>query len=191
LMLGFFSFFLRLNDIIFLLPLGILSVLYSFPLVKYHGEYVFLKHIPGIKTLLIAFVWSTVTVLMPFYRKYGLGELNFSSSMILIERFLLISFVCFQFDIRDIHIDKKLRIKSLPGILGVRTADYISIGFLVLGIGLGYYQSLYDTFHVSILCLPFVFGLLIRLLKPWLHPEFYYSFWVDGVMIFPVIFLIV
>jgi hypothetical protein len=61
----------------------------------------------------------------------------------------------------------------------------------VLGIGLGYYQSLYDTFHVSILCLPFVFGLLIRLLKPWLHPEFYYSFWVDGVMIFPVIFLIV
>ena len=111
------------STLLYLVPLGIISVLYTLPLL---GG-VRLRDFHYIKILLIACVWSGLA-LHPILLQQGL---SFSSLLIFLEKVCFMIAITIPFDIRDVNIDGGL--KTIPKMIGVEKAYRMS--FLLLAIG--------------------------------------------------------
>ena len=120
-----------------LFPLGLLTLFYSFPLYK-TGEKLFrLREIPLLKIFLIAFIWSSSTLLLPFIQKGG--ELNWNLIVtLLIQRFFFIFSITIPFDIRDMLLDEQHGTKTLPLHLGRSKAMLLANVALVFFIFLSF-----------------------------------------------------
>jgi 4-hydroxybenzoate polyprenyltransferase len=110
-------FFAQTRILFLLIPLGLLSFLYSIPVPGIRGNSLFFSHIPGIKTLLIALVWSAATVLLPVMQGGNRSSLN-QILLIFAERFTFFFAIAIPFDIRDIKSDRVAGIKTIPIALG-------------------------------------------------------------------------
>lgn len=114
-----------------LLPFALLTILYSFPVWgKKSGEYR-LRQIPFLKIFLIAAVWSAVTILLPVMhveRSFSFGHLF----LMLLERFLFVFAITIPFDIRDMEVDRKTGLKTLPLQLGVQRSLQLAAIALIL-----------------------------------------------------------
>jgi len=126
-------FYTGLEIMYLLAPLALLSLLYSF---SYTGKYkksFRLFRIPGMKTILIAFIWTTATVFVPVLQ----SENSITNSHILLlyaERFTFIFAIAIPFDIRDMEADALSSLKTLPVTFGESNALKISNIFLLLSI---------------------------------------------------------
>jgi 4-hydroxybenzoate polyprenyltransferase len=126
-------FFVKAAVLYLLLPLALLSFLYSIPIPGKQIRQSRLLGIPGMKTLLIALVWTSATVLIPVLQ---LGPfLNYSPVMLIfVERFSFIFAIAIPFDIRDMEVDELAGIKTIPLIFGEKPALVFSN--IVMGISL-------------------------------------------------------
>lgn len=123
-------FFAGGRNLFFLTPLAAFTLIYSLPSGIKYARYLQIKRIPGIKTLLLAIVWSSVTVFLPVIN----SEFTASPFQILIlfaQRLTFIFAIAIPFDIRDIEYDSKNGIKTIPVIFGEKAALLIS-GFALL-----------------------------------------------------------
>ena len=118
--------------IIVLIPL-ILGIAYS---VKWMPSKTYrrIKDIPGGKTLVLAFAWASVVLLVSYYTGFTPALLSLFFYIFLIEFIAALAF-----DIRDIKGDKKAGIKTIAVIFGKRTTiillhilNLIAITFLLL-----------------------------------------------------------
>jgi 4-hydroxybenzoate polyprenyltransferase len=126
-------FFLRKEILFLLIPLSVLSFLYSFPLPGKKKHNVRLLQLTGMKTLLIAIVWSGVTVLIPVF----FGEQSFGFKQIVFlfaERFTFIFAIAIPFDIRDIEADTLSKLRTIPIAFGENRALKISSVALLLSL---------------------------------------------------------
>ncbi len=101
-----------------LVPVGTFSLLYSMPLIK-------IREVPYLKIFVIAGVWSLSTALLPSI------FLNKFSSLLLLERFLFVFTITMPFDIRDMAVDKKYGLKTIPLLMGKKHSlnlAYFSLG---------------------------------------------------------------
>jgi 4-hydroxybenzoate polyprenyltransferase len=106
-------FFLQKEILYLLIPLAVLSFLYSFPLPGKKKHHFRLLQLTGMKTLLIAGVWSGATVLIPVY--FGKQSFDFPQIVLLLaERFTFIFAIAIPFDIRDMKADSLTSIKTIP-----------------------------------------------------------------------------
>jgi 4-hydroxybenzoate polyprenyltransferase len=118
-------FFLRKEILYLLILLAFLSFLYSFPLPGRKKHHFRLLQLTGMKTLLIATVWSGVTVLVPVF----FGEQSFHSQQVAFlfaERFTFIFAIAIPFDIRDMETDAHDSKKTIPIQFGENIALKIS-----------------------------------------------------------------
>ncbi len=134
--------------LLFLAPIGLITLLYSLPLFKSRGNYLRLREIPFLKIFLIAFVWSTTTILLPLIESgnpYNKAHILF----MLIERFLFIFAITVPFDIRDIIHDKQVGLKTFPVIIGEkRSILFANIALFLF--------SLLCIFHYQNITFPFL-----------------------------------
>lgn len=106
-------FFVRIEILLLLIPLAFFSYLYSFPFPAGKKHNFRVLKITGIKTLLIAGVWSGVTVLVPVF--FGEQTFHFQQIALLIaERFTFIFAIALPFDIRDMKSDSLTYLKTIP-----------------------------------------------------------------------------
>jgi 4-hydroxybenzoate polyprenyltransferase len=126
-------FFVKSVVFFMLAPLALLSFLYSIPIPGKQKRQSWLLGIPGMKTLLIAIVWTSATVLIPVLQSGPLLN-NKSAMLIFIERFTFIFAIAIPFDIRDIAADKLAGIKTIPLTFGEKPALVFSN--IVMGISL-------------------------------------------------------
>lgn len=108
-----------------LLPLAFLSLLYSFTYTGNRKQDFRLLRIPGMKTILIAFIWTTATVFVPVLQ----SENPFDIPNILLlcaERFTFIFAIAIPFDIRDMQTDAFASLRTIPIVYGEKTALKIS-----------------------------------------------------------------
>ncbi len=105
---------------------GLISLAYIIPFSRKGKR---LRDFPFIKVFLIAFTWAWVTVIVPLWeiRSDGIWWLFF-------ERFFFILAITLPFDIRDVVLDKSLRTKTIPLLIGIEKTKRLS--FLMLGISL-------------------------------------------------------
>ena len=131
--IGFFIavLFAKKQVIITLLPIGIITILYSLPIFKTRKKLFRLREISLLKIFLISAVWALSTVLLPVIQ----AEKNFNLTNILLmlaERFLFVLAITIPFDIRDMDSDKNAGLKTIPTLLGEKKSIKLAVLALAL-----------------------------------------------------------
>lgn len=128
-----FLFFLAHQQVNFwfLLHLGLLSGIYSLPLFPGKEKKKPLRDVPLLKVFLIAYVWASVTVVLPALQA---GETVWNENILLLfaRRFLFIFALTLLFDIRDHTKDKLTGTRTFPGLIGIRNTKLLSLGALAV-----------------------------------------------------------
>ncbi len=162
---------------------GIITLLYSVPLKGWLG-YLSLRKVPLLKTLLVALVWSMVTVLIPAAgssAEMPVGHI----SWIFTERFLLIFSLALLFDDRDSESDREKGVQTIPNIYGHKLTMRLVVFLLVLFVigsftEAGFYSYAYP--FVSALLIAAMLTFLMFCRKCQTNPYFYNVF-LDGSLI--------
>jgi 4-hydroxybenzoate polyprenyltransferase len=174
-----------------LIFLSIISFCYGLPMFSLGDQKFGLRNIPGLKPFLITIVWTLSTVLLPILEAQEMHiNVSMRDTMILIaKRFLFIFALTVPFDIRDLFEDNKLGVRTIPVIIGEKRA-YLFCQFLLGGyiLLLFIYQKSFNTDFLSLAFTAFLTGWLIFKSK-WEKNEYYYFFYMDGVLILQFVFL--
>jgi 4-hydroxybenzoate polyprenyltransferase len=126
-------FFLRVNMLYMIVPLAMLTLLYSVSYLKNRWNGCWHKRIPGVKTVLLAFIWAASTAfLVSLSRENTINTSGFI--LISIERFAFIFAIAIPFDIRDMEADRKSGINTIPIAFGPDRAIQISNISLVIAL---------------------------------------------------------
>lgn len=112
-----------------LTPIAIITIAYSLPIFKNKHTVLRLREIPLIKIFLISIVWSAATILLPVIQSDSSFDTN-SIIIMLTERFFFILAITIPFDIRDIEADQGVGLKTIPLMVGKKTA--LSISYVAL-----------------------------------------------------------
>lgn len=164
----------------------LLTVLYAIPILPI-SFFKFTRKAGVLKTILLAFTWSYVTVMIPLQKDYQL--LNSADIFILTRRFLFMLMLCIIFDNRDKEMDKIRGLRSLatdlkPFIL--RMLIYcifillFTSNFFFRNYGITMAQSV--ALQVSTLALLAVYFYSLKK-----RSYLFYYFFVDGMMLFSAI----
>jgi 4-hydroxybenzoate polyprenyltransferase len=187
-------FMLSMESRILLVFLSILSFCYSLPLFTI-GEHKFgLRNIPGLKPFLITLVWTLSCVLLPILEAEDLhiADVSMRDTMILIaKRFLLIGALTVPFDIRDLFQDRQSGLKTIPVAWGEKNA-YLFCQVLLAGYVALLFLFRNNGFNLDFFALTstaILMGWLIFRSK-WEKNEFYYFFYLDGVLILQYVMLV-
>jgi len=178
-----------------LMFLAVLCAGYSLPMFSIGDHKFGLRHIPGLKPFLITLVWTLSCVLLPVLEAQDMHLTTISmrdTTLLIAKRFLFIGALTIPFDIRDLFHDQKTGLKTIPVAWGEKNA-YLFCQFL-LG---GYIVLLFMFRHygvninfVALSASAVLTGWLIFKSK-WEKNEYYYFFYMDGVLILQYVFLIV
>lgn len=175
-----------------------LSLLYSAPIFSVGGRKKRLRDITGTKLFLIAITWSLVCVWIPLADVYKPSLVDvFSMEFSYVWKW---TFACFlmtfaltiPFDIRDMEFDKGV-LRSLPMIFGETKIKRLAIILVFLsGFLLWNYEAniSHSTFPEGrwrgYLVWSFIAAVTLSFCNSKRH-EYYFSFWVDGlILILPV-----
>jgi 4-hydroxybenzoate polyprenyltransferase len=126
-----FFLFINKNSQWLLLMLGLVTMTYSIPLIRIKNKFYRLRDIPFLKIFLIAFVWSTSTVVLPALQT-NLTLRSADLLLIFIQRFLFVFVITLPFDIRDLDKDKLSGIKTIPMLLGIKKATNLAVLCLII-----------------------------------------------------------
>jgi 4-hydroxybenzoate polyprenyltransferase len=114
-----------------LAPIALLTIFYSFPVFKNKKVLFRLREIPFLKIFLISLVWSLSTILLPIIKSEAAYDKVHIMSMLL-ERFLFVFAITIPFDIRDMEIDIKEQLKTIPVVMGTKRSLIIANSLLVV-----------------------------------------------------------
>ena len=170
------SFFIQRDLLLVLGTLGLITLFYDFPLNKNRN----LRNRSGLKILLVALVWTGVTVYPAIYSA-GVelkGDVLFSIT----QRFLFIVLLTLPFEIRDLKEDHS-SLGTLPQILGVDGTKKFGFILALLVVGMEFAKSVQLHAHMVVLIYLVVIAHLSLLLSRSEQGPFFASFWVEGIPI--------
>jgi 4-hydroxybenzoate polyprenyltransferase len=180
---------------ILMIFLAVLSFCYGLPLFTIGEQKFGLRNIPGLKLFMITLVWTMSSVLLPVLESQDMHLATISmhdTTLLIAKRFLFIAAVAIPFDIRDLFEDKQSGLKTIPVAWGeknaylfcqVLLAGYIVLLFLFRNNG---FSTDFWALSLSII----LTGWLIFRSK-WEKNEYYYFFYLDGVLILQYVFVMI
>lgn len=157
--------------------MGLITVSYSWPVLWKRSN---LRDITSLKIFVIAFVWATVTVVLPLVSKHTFLDRN-----VFIEygqRFVFVLVLTLPFDIRDVRFDT-FQLGTIPQIIGIKRSRVLGVFLLSLVVLLEFLKTpfLFDQAlilaGISILT---AFLLMQSVVK---QTQYYASFWVESIPI--------
>lgn len=162
------------------IPLGSLTLWYSIPFLKT----VKLRNIPYAKIFVIAFIWSAATVLIPFVHPSCTRDF-FAVVGVFAERFFFIFAITIPFDMRDIALDQRSGLKTLPMLFDQRGSQKLSIVALMIFFSIATFHYAATHQHWVLLALGLSFALTLSFLcverlRQW---PLYYHALLDGSML--------
>lgn len=161
----------------------ILTLLYSVPLWPVKALN-FTRKAGFLKTVLLAFTWTYVTVAIPLQQSLFVNSL--SVSLLFTARFLFMLMLCIIFDSRDIQVDKMHSLRSLATDVSRRTLQIMMAIIFSLYLLTGFFLRWYFdnreqeiAFLITGLATLTVYQLSLKK-----QGYFFYYFIVDGLMLF-------
>lgn len=125
--LGYFTFKLPQKTILYLSLFGIVTFFYAIPFLPkrfFIDTKQNLRSIGGLKVYVIAFVWTGVTVFLPFFNA---GKaIIFDVYVEAIQRFILVIVLMLPFEIRDLRFDS-VKLSTIPQQIGVKRTKILGI----------------------------------------------------------------
>lgn len=186
------TLFLSAASQVLLLFLGVIAVAYNLPLFSIGDKRFGLRNVPGLKLFLIALIWSLSCVLLPIVELGSSQSVVISASdtiLLIAKRFLFIAAITVPFDIRDLYQDRSFDLKTIPVVLGERKSYWVCQGFLIAYLTLLILFT--KQFNVDFFALSLTIILTGWLIfkSEWKKDEYYYFFYLDGVMILQFVML--
>jgi 4-hydroxybenzoate polyprenyltransferase len=188
-------FLISTGSKILMIFLAILSFCYGLPLFTIGEQKFGLRNIPGLKLFMIALVWTMSCVLLPVLESQAahLSVISMRDTTLLIaKRFLFIAAIAIPFDIRDLFEDKQFGLKTIPVAWGEKNA-YLFCQVLLAGYLVLLFLFRNNGFSTDFWALTLVMVLTGWLIfkSKWEKNEYYYFFYLDGVLILQYVFVIV
>lgn len=178
LMTIFYGCQLQFKTLMLILPFGLLTLFYVLPTVSGFAKN--LRNIPTVKIIIIAFVWSGITVLLPLFEADVL--IDKKVVLLFIQRFLFVIVLTLPFDIRDFRQDKR-HLQTIPQLLGVERTKKVGFFLLLITLLIEFFITPNILFKTVFLIVFFV--LLVFLQRASIKQRKYYaSFWIEGIPIF-------
>ncbi|MDR9399058.1 MAG: UbiA family prenyltransferase [Salibacter sp.] len=164
---------------------------YSFPVIPINGKFIRLRDLPYIKVFAISAVVSYLTtVFLP------VTEMLSSSASwgLFLKRFFFLLAITLPFDIRDLRVDKREGLRTIPNQMGIKVSKWISgialLSYVLLAL---LFVALTDSeiilFVAQFITAAWVLFFLVRT-KP-NRSEYFYSFGFEGAAIVEVILLLI
>jgi 4-hydroxybenzoate polyprenyltransferase len=188
-------FLVSISSRILLAFLGILSFCYGLPLFAVGNQKFGLRNIPGLKLFMITLVWTMSCVLLPVLEAQAMHYATISfrdTTILLAKRFLFIAAVAIPFDIRDLFEDKQFGLKTIPVAWGEKNA-YLFCQVLLAGYVVLLFLFRNNSFNTDFWALTITVVLTGWLIfkSKWEKNEYYYFFYLDGVLILQYIFVLI
>ena len=163
----------------------LLTLLYSMPLWPFEFTKK-MQQIGFVKTILLAFTWAFVTVILPAESEM---VISLPTLILFSTRFLFMLMLCIIFDMRDVDIDKINGLQSLVSKMNLgkmKKVFFVILFFYLITSVLFFYTSLSLT-HV--LQSVFMAIVLLAAFRKSLQPQNYifYYFYIDGLMLVSLI----
>ncbi|MFD2719073.1 hypothetical protein ACFST9_10125 [Hymenobacter monticola] len=167
-----------------LLPLTVLALVYSWPLVRWQGQRRAVREVPLLKGFLIAGVWSAITVGLP---ALALHRPLAEALGLLTQRFALVLALTIVFDIRDLTRDRAAGTRTFPVVLGVAGAKAAALAFLAAAMTLGYERGV-PPLGLGLTALA---AAAVILLAEERRSDYFFALWADGVLLVPAVLYLV
>lgn len=157
--------------------MGFITISYSWPFLWRRSN---LRDITSLKVFVIAFVWSTVTVILPLLS--GDASINRNAIIEYLQRFIFIIVLTLPFDIRDIRFDT-YQLGTIPQIIGIKRSKILGVILICLVVLFDLLKTplLFDQVliltGVSILTAFLVMQSVVK------QTQYYASFWVESIPI--------
>jgi 4-hydroxybenzoate polyprenyltransferase len=181
-----FSFHLR--HFLFLILLGLISFLYSVPILPFRQRKR-IKDFGLLKIITLSFMWTLITVWFPIVES-PFPIISFQ--LIFLRRFIFIFVLCLLFDVRDIQTDKAENIRTLPVIVGVNRSHRIAYILMMIFILLSLiqYAIAFDIIQLAAMLISaFATFIIVRYSKN-NRNDLYYLGAVDGMMLLQALLVI-
>ena len=170
-------YYLGLNLLYTILPVGIFSSLYFLPGIH-------LRKIPVLKSLMVAFIWTLVSIFIPVQLN-GNFQMNASLLLLFAERAFFFLSICVVFNIRDMEHDRLSGVRTIPSVYGIKTGIAAGLsGIFMAGICscLLFLQGTYSlTNMLAVVTSLIITFLLIRKCEIG-KSETFYLFGLDGML---------
>ena len=175
--LSFFMYQLPLKTLYFSIPFMLLTILYAVPFLSGFDKN--LREVSYLKIVVVAFVWSGFTILIPLI---DVGkEISIDIFFSMFQRFLIVIALILPFDIRDVNYDA-ISLQTIPKKIGVRKTKKLGLILLVFSLVLEYLISSLNMLKTPFMI--FFFLLVIFLMRAKTDQSKYYSsFWVEALPI--------
>ncbi len=148
-----------------------------------------LRDLPYIKIFTIAFVWAFVTVILPA-QEYN-NILDNHLKWMFVERALFVFALTIPFDIRDIDVDAKTNVKTIPLSMGVQKAKYLGISALIACMFIVFVlnkQGVYSFKNTLALLLTYIVSSFIVGFTQKNRSDYYFYGLTDGMMLMQSLF---
>lgn len=182
----------KLSVLIALSPFALITLFYSTPLSK-SGKGIFrIREIPFLKIFLIALVWSVLTITLPvIYSESTMSKINILTMMA--ERFLFVFAITIPFDIRDMNVDKKGSLKTIPLKIGERKSVIYAVRLIIIFIiiSLVHYLLINQFFIAVALMISGIITIFCITSKKIRNLQYYHYGILDGMMILQTILTII
>jgi len=176
-----YSFFQleRLTQLMLFAP-TLLSLGYVIPI---FGKKRRLRDFNRIKIFLVAIVWAWVTVVLPAIElgfEYHVGILR-----LLLERALFIFAITIPFDIRDLKIDAHTQVETIPSLVGVDYAKWLSSLTLIAMLWLVWINigEVYTLSEYKMMMLSAVISAGLIHFSDKVEHDYYFTGGIDGLML--------
>ncbi|GAA0873564.1 hypothetical protein GCM10009117_27110 [Gangjinia marincola] len=171
-----FGIYLGSKTQIFMAVLCGVLIAYTLPLPRQKKS---LRTFTGIKVIVVALVWTVVTVILPIINaNFPLSERVWLEAS---QRFLYVFAITLPFEIRDMHEDRSV-LGSIPLLIGVKqtkaVGSFLIIIFVVMEfIGNSSLKTVWITGVIGLM------GLVSVLRIKEKHSRYITSFWIEGIPI--------
>jgi 4-hydroxybenzoate polyprenyltransferase len=178
------SLFVNVQFFLALLPLALITFFYSVPLIRINNRAFTLRDVPLLKIFLITGVWTCTTILLPLIQSNLIASRS-QICLLLIERFLFVFSIAIQFDIRDMLADKSAGTKTLPVVIGKKTALKLSIATLLIFtvICIIQYTNLKMYFLIPAFLISGISTLIFIVDKKIRQTKYFYDYLLDGALL--------
>jgi 4-hydroxybenzoate polyprenyltransferase len=175
----------------YLSPLLILSIAYFIPQIKLRKNFWF-------KLFTLVLVWVMVTAVVPMLlnREYfsTSPKAMYNAGLHIAARFCFMLAICIPFDIRDMQIDKKENVATLPNELGENKTRWIAVFAVII-----YSFLLITEVAMQVVNLPVFFALIVNMSITLLlvlfsnskRSEYYFTAGIDGTMIIQYLLILI
>lgn len=191
------ALFIKFDIVLILTPLALITIAYSFPLIKSKNSRIRLRELSAFKILFVAFVWGIATVIIPVVND-GLSIFSTDVLYMTLRRILFVFAITIPFDIRDRDTDLEEGLKTIPIILGERNSKLLAFFLLMLFsllIFLQYNNPFGHHCGQDDFSIPLYFSVMITSFLVFKSTEsngkYFHYFWVDGMMILQFVLIVI